>query len=300
VALQDTKVYSGIYAAMATAVTEDGKVDRQGVINVANSLLDTGINGLSILGTTGECNGLTRSQRLEVLEIVLEATSGRGTIFTGAAGTVASEIVEDLKAADRPGVSGALVPPPFYYNLDSRGVVQFYSRLAEESPMPIILYNIPQATKVPVRIDALEQLAPHPNILGIKDSSGDFINFTQYADVGRRNPGFTVLTGADPSLFAGLMVGGHGLIGGGVNVVARQEVQLFEAWKNGDYDKAVELQQVILKAVDLCKAGPQPAGYKAPHVLRGLCGPYMLHPVQFLNEKQMETLRVGLTELGVL
>jgi 2-dehydro-3-deoxy-D-pentonate aldolase len=300
VAHRDKKVYRGVYAAMATAVTEDREVDRQGVANIVNHLLDAGIDGLSILGTTGECNGLRRPQRLEVLETVLEANNGRGTIFTGAAGTVASDVLDDLKVADRPGISGALVPPPFYYNLESRGVVEFYTRLAEQSPIPIMLYNIPQATKVPIALDALEQLAPHPNIIGIKDSSGNFVNFTQYADVGKRNPGFTVLTGADPSLFAGLMVGGHGIIGGGVNAVAAVEAKLVDAWRRQDYNRALELQQTVLKAVDICKAGPAPAGYKAPHVLRGLCGPYMTHPLQFLSPAQMETLRKGLSELGVL
>jgi 4-hydroxy-tetrahydrodipicolinate synthase len=299
----DKQVYEGIFAAMATALTAEREVDREGVKRVANYLLDNGCNGLSILGTTGECNGLRREQRLEVLDAVLEANDERdtkGTIFTGAAGTVATDIVEDLKKMDKPGVSAALVPPPFYYNLDTQGVIEFYQYLADESPIPIMLYNIPQVTKVTVTNQAVEKLAGHPNIIGIKDSSGNYAGFTHFARVARSFPGFTVFTGADGTLFGCLMVGGHGIIGGTVNAAPALEAKVYKAFKDGDYAAAADHQRKLTQVVDICKLGPGPAGYKAPLVLRGLCGGYMTHPLQWLTKEQMEKLRTGLSEMGVL
>ena len=147
-----TARYPGVYAAMATPLTPDGKVDRDGVGRLVNALLDAGIDGLSILGSTGECNGLTRAQRQEVLATVMEAAGGRGTIFTGAAGTVVDDIVADLKAADGSGAVGALVPPPFYFPLNTAAVIDYFQYVAEASPIPIILYNIPRLTKVPIAV----------------------------------------------------------------------------------------------------------------------------------------------------
>jgi dihydrodipicolinate synthase/N-acetylneuraminate lyase len=297
------RVYEGIYAAMSTALTAEREVDHQGNHNIVNHLLDNGCHGLSILGTTGECNGLRRDQRVEVLDAVLEANSQRenpGVIFTGAAGTVANDILEDLKKMEKPGVSGALVPPPFYYNLDSQGVIEFYEHIADESPLPIIMYNIPQVTKVTISPEAVERLAQHGNIMGIKDSSGNYVGFTHYARVAKSAPGFTLFTGADGTLLGNLLIGGHGIIGGTVNAASALEREVFEAFKAGELDKAAKLQRRLTQVVEVCKIGPGPACYKAPHVFRGHCGGYMTHPLQWLSADQMDRTRKGLQELGVL
>lgn len=299
----DKQVIEGIYAAMSTALTAEREVDHQGISNIANHLLDNGCHGLSILGTTGECNGLRRDQRVEVLDAVLAANNERanpGTIMTGAAGTVAVDIIEDLKRMDKPGVVAALVPPPFYYNLDTQGVIDFYEYLADESPIPIMMYNIPQATKVTISPKAVEKLAHHRNIMGIKDSSGNYVGYTDYARVAKQAPGFTLFTGADGTLFGNLMIGGHGIIGGTVNAASALEREVFDAFKAGDFEKAADRQRVLTQVVEVCKIGPGPACYKAPHVLRGLCGGYMTHPLQWLTSDQMERTRKGLKELGVL
>ena len=297
------QVFEGIYAAMSTALTAEREVDHTGLKNIVNHLLDNGCHGLSILGTTGECNGLRRDQRVEVLDCVLKANAERsepGVIFTGAAGTVASDIIEDLRKMDKPGVSGALVPPPFYYNLDTQGVIEFYEYLADESPLPIIMYNIPQTTKITISPEALEKLVQHRNIMGIKDSSGNYVGFTHYARVAKSAPGFSLFTGADGTLFGGLMIGGNGIIGGTVNAAPALERKVFDAFKSGDYAKAAEYQRTLTQVVDVCKIGPGPACYKAPHVFHGLCGGYMTHPLQWLTADQMERTRKGLKELGVL
>jgi dihydrodipicolinate synthase/N-acetylneuraminate lyase len=295
--------YEGIFAAMATAVTADGEVDREGVKNIANHLLDNGCHGLSILGTTGECNGLRREQRLEVLDTVLEANNARanpGIIMTGAAGTVAEYIIEDLKQMEKPGVVAALVPPPFYYNLDTNGVIEFYENLANESPLPIMMYNIPQTTKVTISPEAVEKLAKHRNIMGIKDSSGNYVGFTHFARIAKQAPGFTLFTGADGTLLGNLLIGGHGIIGGTVNAAPNLEREIFDAFKSGDLAKAADKQRVLTQVVDVCKIGPGPAGYKAPHMLRGLCGAHMTHPLQWPSDDQLQKIEKGLKELGVL
>jgi len=291
--------YPGIYAAMATPLTAERQIDRDGVKRVVDHLLGAGIDGLSVLGSTGECNGLQRSQRQELLHTVVEAAAGRRTVFAGAAGTVVADIVADLQAAGDSGAAGALVPPPFYFPLSTAAVIDYYEYVAGESPLPLILYNIPRMTKVEIAVEAVERLAQHPNILGIKDSSGNFGYFCQVARIGASQPGFTVLTGSDGLLAPSLFAGGHGTIGAGVNVVPGLEAELFAAYSAGDRERALELQAQVARAVAAAGIGVFPAGYKGALVVKGLCRPYMTWPIPALTDDELATLRRRLQEAGV-
>lgn len=296
-----SRTYPGVYAAMATPVTQQGEIDRQGVRNVVDYLFANGVTGLSILGSTGENPALTISQRQEVLETSLEAASGRGPVFTGAAATVVSDIITSLKTAAGTGAEGALVPPPYYYPLGSDGVVAFYERIAEASPLPIIMYNIPRMTKIQIGPDAVERLAGHPNIMGLKDSSGDFGYFSALARTVKGNDGFTLYTGSDAMLASALFVGGHGCIGGAVNTVPAALAELYRAYQRGDYERAVDLQGTVAKAVAATgSVGTFPAAIKGQYELKGVCGRWMAPPIPALTDAQLEQLRQRMTEAGLL
>lgn len=292
--------YPGVYPAMSTPLTNEREIDRAGIKQVVGYLFDNGVDGLSILGSTGECSALRREQRKEALALALEYGGDRGTIFTGAAGSVVADVIADLKSIDGMGAKGALVPPPFYYPLNNEGVVSYYERVAEASPVPIILYNIPRITKVQITVEAVARLIEHPNIMGIKDSSGEFAYFTEIARLAENAPGFTVLTGSDAMLAASLFVGGHGIIGAGVNIVPDVTVAVYHAAMSGDRTKAIALQHKVADAVNACRVGVFPAAYKAQFTLKGLCEPYMAWPIPVLNKAEMEQLRRNLVEAGVL
>lgn len=285
---------------MPTPLTADRNVDRAGIQRVVDYLLDAGIDGLSILGSTAECAALSRAQRNDVLQATIEAAKGRGTVFTGASGTVVEDVIADLKAAAGSGAQGALVPPPFYFSLNTEGVVDFYQRIAETSPVPIILYNIPQTTKVQVAIEAVAELASHANIIGIKDSSGNFSYFLELARLGKSLPGFTILTGSDNMLAPSLAVGGHGIIGAGVNLVPDVSAALYRAFQAGEWNQAMTLQYQISDAVAACHLGIFPAAYKAAMALKGLCEHYTARPVPPLHDEEMQQLRNRFSELGIL
>ncbi len=292
--------YPGVYPAMSTPLTEDREIDHEGIKNVVGYLFDNGVDGLSILGSTGECSALRREQRKEALSLALEFGGDRGTIFTGAAGSVTADVISDLKSIDGMGAKGALVPPPFYYPLNNQGVVTYYERVAEASPVPIILYNIPRITKVQITVEAITRLIEHPNIMGIKDSSGDFGYFQEVARLAESYPGFTVLTGSDSMLAASLYVGGHGIIGAGVNIAPDVVVAVYHAAMSGDRSKAISMQHKVTDAVNACRVGVFPGAYKAQFALKGLCQPHMAWPIPSLNKSEMEQMRKNLVEAGVL
>lgn len=294
------KRYPGVYAAMSTPLTAGGEIDGASIKRVVDNLLGGGIDGLSILGSTGECNGLRHPQRRQALEATLEAVNGRATVFTGAAGTVVDDIIADLKAAGGTGAAGALVPPPFYFPLSTAAVIDYYERVAEASPVPIILYNIPRMTKVPIAVEAVARLAAHPNIAGIKDSSGEFGYFCEVVRATAPYQGFTVLTGSDALLAPSLYVGGHGIIGAGANIVPDLEAQVFAAFQAGDHAKALAVQAKVADAVSACRVGVFPAGYKGALALKGLCERWMTPPVPPLTDAELVELRRRLVEAGVL
>jgi 4-hydroxy-tetrahydrodipicolinate synthase len=297
---QRTNRYPGVFPAMSTPLTESREIDHEGLKNVVGYLFDNGVDGLSILGSTGECSALRREQRKEALEVALEAGGERGTIFTGASGSVMADVIADLKAIDGLGARGALVPPPFYYPINDEGVVTFYEHVAEASPVPIILYHIPRITKVPITPAAVARLIEHPNIIGLKDSSGDFSNFTEIARLANQTTGFTLYTGSDAMLAASLFVGGHGIIGAGVNIVPDVVVAVYQAVMSGDKAKAIEMQHKVADAVNACRVGNFPGAYKAQYTLKGLCQPYMAWPIPTVNDAEMRELRANLVAAGVL
>jgi len=292
--------YPGVYAAMATPLTRDGEVDPVGITNVVNYLFENSATGLSILGSTGEGPALTIAQRQHALDATLAATDGRGVVFSGAASSVVSEVIASLKTIAGTGAAGALVPPPYYYRLGTDGIVGYYERIAEASAVPIIIYNIPVMTKLQIPPEAVAQLIEHPNIMGLKDSGGDFGYFSTLARIADGTGGFTLYTGSDAMLASSLFVGGHGLIGGAVNVVPDVLAALYQAYREGDFARAVALQEAVARANDAMRVGTFPAPMKAQYALKGLCERYTAAPIPPLTNVEMEQLRTQLTDVGVL
>jgi 4-hydroxy-tetrahydrodipicolinate synthase len=292
--------FSGVYAAMATPLDRDGEVDEAGVRNVINYLFENGVTGLSILGSTGEGPALTVAQRQRALEASLEAANGRGAVFTGAASSIESEVIASLKTAAGTGARGALVPPPYYYRMETDAIVAYFERVAEASPVPLILYNIPGMTKIQIPPAAVARLAEHPNVMGLKDSGGDFSYFSTLARIVKDNDGFTLYTGSDELLAASLFVGGHGIIGGAVNLVPDVLAEIYRAFQEGDYARSVVLAGTVARANAASRVGTFPAQMKAQYALKGLCDRYTAAPIPALTDDQMEQLRHQLTEAGVL
>jgi len=294
------QTFPGVYAAMATPINRDGDVDPVGIRNVVNYLFENGVDGLSILGSTGEGPSLTIGQRQHALEASLEAANGRGAVFTGAASSVVSEVIASLKTIAGTGAQGALVPPPYYYRLDTGGIIGYYQRIAEASPVPIIMYNIPSMTKLQIPLQAVRVLIAHPNVMGLKDSSGDFGYFSSLARIARESEGFTLYTGSDTMLAASLFVGGHGIIGGAVNVVPDVMAAIYRAYRQGDTANAVALAEKVVQANAAMQVGTFPAPMKGQYVLKGLCERYTAAPIPPLTDAEMEQLRHQLTDAGVL
>jgi len=289
----------GVYSAMPTPLTTDLKVDRDATRKVVEYLHSGGVSGLSILGSTGECAGLSRQQRWQLVKAVVEAVNGRMTIFGGATGTVVDDLVADLQPLGGLGIAAALVPPPSYFSLSASEVYDFYQRLAENSPVPILLYNIPGMTRVSLAVQTVARLAEHPNIAGIKDSAGNLAYFTEIVRIGAGRNDFTVFTGGDLIFAPSLLAGAQGLIGAGVNVAPELFVDILRTFDQGDHEQAMTLQRQACDVMAACRIGGYPAEFKSVLAMKGLCQPTMTRPLQPLTEEQRADLRSRLAAVGV-
>jgi len=182
----------GVLPALATPLKRDGGVDEPAIKRLVEHVLAGGVHGLLPLGSTGENASLEEPARRKVLAAVVEAAGGRVPVICGVVQSQLGAARADVRAAAELGAIAALVAPPFYYPIDQATVLAFYRRLADASPIPIFVYNIPQNTKVVTEPATLATLAREGAVVGIKDSSRDFEYFENVCVVTRDLPHSTV------------------------------------------------------------------------------------------------------------
>ncbi|MGH2949693.1 MAG: dihydrodipicolinate synthase family protein, partial [Solirubrobacteraceae bacterium] len=202
--------------------------------------------------------------------------------------------LEELAAR---GAAAALVAPPAYYPLSDGDVLGFYERLADRSPLPLLLYNMPALTKISIAPAVVAALSAHPRVAGIKDSSRDleYLTAVRYAT----GEGFAVLTGSDSLLLASMVLGADGAIAASANLAPELGCTLYRHAAAGEIEAARAAQRRVFELVSACRAGPFPAGWKAALELAGVCEGHLAAPATPLEGEPRERLRARLTELGL-
>ena len=291
---------AGVIPALATPLTRDGSVDDAGVGRLVEHVLAGGVTGLLPLGSTGECSSLDEGSRRALLAAVVQANAGRVPIICGVAQSHLAGAQLEVAAAAALGADAALVTPPFYYPMDQAGVLAFYRTLARRSPIPILLYNIPQFTKVVAEPETVAALAREGSLVGIKDSSRNFEYFELVRAATRDLPHFRVFTGSDTMLLVSLVMGGAGTICGAANVAPAWVVQIYEAYRRGDLESARDQQDRLAALVMSLRGGVFPSAIKAALDLQGVCEPWPAKPIAPLEEAARATLHHRLSEWGLL
>jgi 4-hydroxy-tetrahydrodipicolinate synthase len=282
---------TGVLPALATPLHRDGSADEPGMRRLVEHAISGGVNGLLPLGSTGEGASLGDKIRWQVLRCVVEAAAGRVPVICGVAQPHLDDARAEVAAASRLGADAALVAPPFYYPTDQATVLAFYRRLAAESKIPVLLYNIPQFTKVFSEPATVATLAREGTIAGIKDSSRDFEYFENVCVATRDVPAFRIFTGSDSMLLASLAMGGSGTICGAANVAPGWVVRIYEDFRRGDLDAAREHQDALIRLVMALRTGVFPSAVKASLHLQGICEPWLAPPTAALDDAAVARLR---------
>lgn len=290
---------SGALVALATPVTADGTLDEAGLDRLVDRVVAGGVAGIAPVGSTGEGPRLTRSQRLAVTRRVA-AQAGGLPVISGVPVVTVQDALEELDQVGRLGARAALVAPPSFFPMTDDEIVRLYTRLADESPVPLVLYNIPAFSHTPLKVDVVARLMHHPNIAGIKDSSRDLEYLQSVLTVARSSgDDFAVYTGTDTLLVASALAGAHGTIAASVNLVPRLAVRILELMSS-DLERALELQRELTAVVSACRKGSPPAGWKAALHLVGVCSPYLVPPASHLTDAMLDQLGRDLRVTGLL
>ena len=282
---------AGVLIALASPMTKGGAVDGAGIGRLVEHVISGGVHGVLALGSTGETASLDERARREVLDAVVTASAGRVPVLCGIAQSQLSTAIAEVAAAARAGADAALVAPPFYYPTDATGVLAFYREVAAGAEIPILVYNIPQFTKVAVDPTTLATLAREGAVQGIKDSSRDFEYFEGVCVATRDVPGFRIFTGSDTMLVASLAAGGAGTICGAGNVAPAWVVRIYEEFQRGDLEAARQSQDRLYTLVTVLRNGVFPLAIKCALHLQGVCEPWSAPPTRRLDEPLEAHLR---------
>jgi 2-dehydro-3-deoxy-D-pentonate aldolase len=296
----DAGTLKGVLPALVTPLTEHGVVDEPAVERLVEHVLAGGVSGLLPLGSTGETASLDEPARRTMLAAVLKAARGRVPVICGVAQSHLAAAEAEVAAAASLGADAALVAPPFYYLVDQPTVLAFYRAVAASSPLPILLYNIPQFTKVVAEPGTVATLAREGTIKGMKDSSRDFEYFELVCGATRDLPRFRIFTGSDTMLLASLAMGGAGTICGAANVAPEWAVRIYDDVQRGDWKAAREHQDQLVELVMRLRGGVFPAAIKAALELQGICSHWLAQPIAPLDARTRAALGERLADWGLL
>lgn len=289
---------AGAMVALATPVQADGNLDEGGLERLVQRVLDGGVDGISPTGSTGEGALLTREQRLAVCRRVRELAPPGTPVIPGVPLVTLREGAAELEAAAAAGATAALVAAPYYYPLSDDSVLRLYETLAEHSPIPLLLYNIPPFTKISIAPAVVARLAEHPAVTGIKDSSRDMV-YQQQVLYATANADFSVLTGTDSLLVASLTLGAAGTIAASANLVPGLTTGVYRAFRNGHTHAALSLQQRLTRVTTACRRGYFPAGWKAALEIAGVCAAHPVPPGSALSIEERAQLAAKLAAEGI-
>ncbi|RQG96564.1 dihydrodipicolinate synthase family protein [Natrarchaeobius chitinivorans] len=245
---------------------ESDEIDEAALEDVVDHLLENGIDGLFPCGTTGEFASLTPDERTRVTELVVKHADGEVPVLAGAAATTVPETLTAIEDAADVGADAAAIVPPYFHTANApAGNRQFFESVADESPLPLVLYNIPTCTGLRIEPETLESIATRENVIGIKDSSGDLEYFRTAV---RRTPEeFLVLQGYDALLVPALRMGGDG----GVNALSHAAPTLFgELLEAADEERGLILQDAVSTLFEPCNEYGFAPVTKAALVHRGV------------------------------
>ncbi len=273
----------GVLPALVTPLDCDGRLDRAGLDRLLDHVLAVPVAGVSPAGSTGEGPLLPASLRLELARAVGERLTSGQWLVPGVPAPTADAAITEIESLAGTGASAVLLPPPWYYPLEAGEVVDYFAGVADAAALPLVLYDIRRFTKVPIPSEAVAELAAHPRIIGIKDSSGDFehLSMTVWATAERAD--FSVLTGGDSTFLAALTTGAAGTIAASVNLVPAAVQGIYEAVRSGRPEEAWPLQRQVASVVSACSAAGFPSGWKAALEVLGICGRWTsppLHPTE--------------------
>lgn len=291
----------GVVIPIVTPFTSDGKIDYPVYKKVIEHLIDGGVHGIFPMGTSGEFYAVSDDEYEEFLRFTVEATNGRAAVYAGANHITTRGVVRLVKICEKiPGIDALSVLTPMFISQTQDELYAYFKTIAESTSLPIVMYNNKPKTNVTIEPRTVARLAEIPNIVAVKDSTGDFTNSLEYIRLTRGRDDFNVLIGRDTLIFAGLCCGAAGAIASCGNVAPRLVVDIYEKFVAGNLAGALEAQFKLCPLRLACNMGSFPAVIKEGLVQQGIEAGKCLEPIAELLPDQKEKLHEVLKDIGLV
>lgn len=275
--------FVGTGVALITPFNDDYSVDYKSLRNIVDFTLQNGAKFMVALGTTSEAPTLNAEEKVKVVKTIIETTAGRCPILLGMGGNNTSLLIENIKNQCFKGIDGILSVVPYYNKPNQRGMAAHFKAVADASPMPVVLYNVPGRVGVNLQAATTVELAQHPNIIAVKEASG---NLQQIMEILRDKPvDFTVLSGDDGITQPMMALGAKGVISVAANGYPEPFCKMVNLMLEEKEKEALALHYKVLKMNGLIFADGNPAGIKALMAHRGLCKNVLRLPLVTTSEK---------------
>ena len=257
--------FGQVLVAMVTPFTADGEVDWPGVEKLTDDLISNGADGIVVSGTTGETSTLTDPEKLKLVEVTKGVSSGRAKIITGGGSNETAHAMQLAKQSEKAGADGNLVVTPYYNKPTQAGILTHFRMIADATDLPVILYDIPGRTGVPIMYETLLRLGKHPNILAVKDAKGSFSEVSRVLN----QTDLMYFSGDDANVLPHLAIGATGLIGVTANIAPGAYRTIIDAVNRGDLPAATEAHKALEPLVRAIMTHV-PGTVAAKYVLHGL------------------------------
>jgi 4-hydroxy-tetrahydrodipicolinate synthase len=286
-------MFSGAFTALITPF-KNGEIDREALADLAEFQIRQGVNGLVPCGTTGETPALTEEEDRLVVETAVHVSGGQVPVIAGTGSNSTDMAIKYTRMAEKAGADGSLQVAPYYNKPTQEGLFRHFAAIAENTSLPLILYNIPSRTSVTLSAETVARLAELPNIVGIKDST---LSVSMVSDV-RRLCGeeFAILSGDDPMTLPVMSLGGNGVISVASNVAPAAVSEMVKALNSEDFERGRELHYELFPLFRALFLETNPIPVKAAASLLGLCSDEMRLPLVPMSGENLLKLQKVMEE----
>ena len=290
--------FGAVVTAMVTPFREDHSLDLRAAQDLAAYLFEHGSESLVVAGSTGESPTLTHREKLELFKAVLEVARGKGKVVCGTGTYNTAETIELSREAEELGADGLLLVTPYYNKPPQRGLLEHFTRVADSVSLPVIAYNIPGRTATRIEHDTLIELAQRPNIVAVKDSTGDFQAVSKL--IAEAPAGFEVYSGDDWATFGYVCLGAVGVVSVAGHLVGEQIRQMIDLIHTGDVPAARKIHEALSPLYNALFVTSNPIPVKAALEMQGRpAGPTRL-PLVPATAEERERVRKALEDAGLL
>lgn len=294
--MNPTSTYQGIFPPMITPLNSDFSLDVAHTEKIIEHLIDGGVHGIFILGTTGESASVSPDVKSDLIRLTCKKVNGRVPVLVGITECSFVQSLDLASIAYESRASALVAAPPFYINIDQDELVNYYQKLADAVKLPLFLYDMPSHTKVNIAVESAVKLSAHPNIIGLKDSSGNKDKFQALCEAFKDNQDFRLFIGPEEMLAEILEMGGHGGVCGGGNLFPKLYVSLYEAFQKKNTEKVQNLHEAIMfLSQNIYTNGTYKSSYlrglKASLSFEDLCQDILALPLYSYSSTEKEALR---------